>query len=77
MSILKTKLQKIREQSSAAISVFQKTVSDLALANDEIVKEDGLRVKQIDKLQGERNALASIKRQNTQFINKLNEFLGV
>lgn len=77
MSILKTKLQSIQEKSTKAISIFQKTASDLALANKEIAQEDSLRVKQIDRLQGERNTLAVIKGQNERFITKLNEFLGL
>jgi hypothetical protein len=71
------KLASIKSRSSKAISIFQKTVSDLVKVNSEIDTADAVRVSKIDTLQGERNELAAVKSQNVKFINKLNEFLGI
>ena len=71
------KLQSIKTKSAAAIGVFQKTVSDLAAVNKEIDAETERRQKQIDTLKAEQIELDTVALQNSKFIGKLNEFLGL
>lgn len=71
------KLQSLKSKSTAAISVFQKTVSDLAAVNEEIDTESEKREAQIDTLRDEQRQLNAVFVQNEKFIDKLNEFLGV
>lgn len=71
------KLASIRSKSAKAISVFQKTVSDLTLANEEIDKARAVRAEKVVKIEKELDELATIRQQNSAFIGKLNDFLGL
>lgn len=83
-----TKLQSIQKKSANAISVFQKTVTDLVSINAQIDKEDAVRVKEAEVLKARTDArqaeiaqdrydLDLAKIQNTKIIDKVNEFIGV
>lgn len=54
----------------------EKTVSDLAEVNSAIESEIKTREEEIVVLQKECGTLNEVKQENTQFIVKINEFLG-
>ena len=56
--------------------MFRKTVSDLAEVNSAIESEIKSREEEIVVLQKECGTLNEVKQENTQFIVKINEFLG-
>lgn len=79
MSLLSTtnRVAALKAKGTKAISVFQKTVSDLSSVNDEIEKEQKIRDAKVIALNGEIEELEIAKNQNESFINKLNDFLGL
>ncbi|WZE63561.1 hypothetical protein PANI_CDS0041 [Maribacter phage Panino] len=78
MSLLSTnKIATLSARSTKAISVFQKTVSDLVSVNTEIEKEIDTRADKILTIQAEQKVLLDTADKNQKFINKLNEFLGI
>lgn len=81
MNIFATKtvnrVEALRTKSSNAISVFKKTVTDLASANNQILQEERNRKAQKEKLDEEINELKTIRKENTAIIDKVNEFFGV
>lgn len=70
------KIEEIKKKSANALSVFRKTVSDLAEVNSAIESEIKSREEEIVVLQKECGTLNEVKQENTQFIVKINEFLG-
>lgn len=70
------KIEEIKKKSANALSVFRKTVLDLAEVNSAIESEIKSREEEIVVLQKECGTLNEVKQENTQFIVKINEFLG-
>jgi Sec-independent protein translocase protein TatA len=70
------RIEEIKKKSANALSVFRKTVSDLAEVNSAIESEIKTREQEIVVLQTECETLTTVKQENTQFIVKINEFLG-
>ncbi len=70
------KIEEIKKKSANALSVFRKTVSDLVEINSAIESEIKTREDEIVVLQKECGTLNEVKQENTQFIVKINEFLG-
>ena len=70
------KIEEIKKKSANALSVFRKTVSDLVEVNSAIESEIKSRDEEIVVLQKECGTLNEVKQENTQFIVKINEFLG-
>ena len=71
-----SKLQKLQKKSTNALVVFQATIANLALVNDEIQDEIEANVKVMDSLRDENLSYTKSKQQNEGFISKINEFLG-
>lgn len=69
------RIEEIKKKSANALSVFRKTVSDLAEVNS-AKSEIKTREEEIVVLQKECGTLNEVKQENTQFIVKINEFLG-
>ena len=72
----KDKIQELMDKSASALSIFIKTVSDLSEINNSITSEIKDRESKIVALEDECTALSEIQSENTQFITKINEFLG-
>lgn len=70
------KVKSLRKKSENALGVFKKTVSDLALANSEIVAEQQKKQQRIDVLVNEVKELHDIKSENEVFISRINTLLG-
>ena len=70
------KIEEIKKKSANALSVFRKTVSDLVEVNSAIESEIKSKEEEIVVLQKECGTLNEVKQENTQFIVKINEFLG-
>lgn len=78
MSLLrKNTVASLTQKSANAISVFQKTVSDLATVNETIESEVNARQSKINDLRDEQLELSAVAETNQRFIKKLNEFLGI
>lgn len=65
----------LRKKSANALSVFRKTLVDLASVNQEIDKEVETKETQISKLNEEVKEFKTIKSENSVFISKINSFL--
>jgi hypothetical protein len=72
----KDKIQEIKDKSANALSIFRKTVSDLNGVNTSIQTEIKDRESKIVVLKDECTILNEVQAENTQFITKINEFLG-
>jgi len=72
----KDKIQELKDKSANALSIFRKTVSDLNGVNNSITSEIKDRESKIVALKDECTSLSGIQSENTQFITKINEFLG-
>lgn len=84
MAFLKTNIEKIQAKSSNAISVFQKTVTDLVSVERIIDAEKDTRKAVIEaheaKIIEEKHDIAILdlqREENAKFISKINEFLGI
>ena len=71
------KIGSLKKKSEDALGVFRKTVADLSSVQDEIHKEEEIRINKIAELETEMAVLATQKKENSQFIDKINEFLGL
>lgn len=72
-----TKVQRLQKRSSDALGVFKKTISDLALINQEIEKEVAINDSKIAELLEENGVYEQGHAENSAFIYKINEFLGL
>ena len=73
----KDKITLLKEKSSNAIGIFQKTVSDLTSINLEIESEQKSVADEIAILKQKEDVLKKQKQDNESFINNINQFLGL
>ncbi len=73
----KDKVSSLKRKSGEAISVFKKTIADLSSVNQEIDKAQKEKEQQISVLQSEVGELQGVRDENSLFINKINDFLGI
>lgn len=77
MNFLESKVLKLKRRSEDAVGVFKKTVSDLATINAQIQDEQDIKMQKIVDLQLEHSELDNQRKQNINFIDKMNEFLTI
>lgn len=77
MNFLESKVLKLKRRSEDAVGVFKKTVSDLATINAQIQDEQDIKMQKIVDLQLEHSELDNQRKQNINFIDKMNKFLTI
>lgn len=71
------KIQQLQKRSEVALGVFRSTVANLASINQAIEVEQDNRKATIVTLEQEVSTLEAQRAENSKFIGKINEFLGV
>ena len=73
----KDKVESLKRKSGEAISVFKRTIADLSSVNKEIEQAQEEKEQQINLLQSEVGELQGVRDENSLFISKINDFLGI
>lgn len=70
-------LQRLQKRSSDALGVFQATIANPETVNDEITKGIESNNKTINTLLDENKQYGEARKTNQNFIDKINDFLGI
>ena len=71
------KVAQLQKRSKDALSVFQATIANLSIVNDDIAVEQSRIVSEMKVLEKQGDDLQDALTENAGFIKKINEFLGV